>query len=65
MKIKVFTLRASSLHDTQKEAEKAAKEMLKNQGGGELTTKGIDGKIRSKDTIAPGKDPFPPRDKEH
>jgi len=59
------TDRASSLHNTQKEAEKAAREMLENQGGGELTTKGLDGKIRSKDTIAPGKDPFPPKDTEH
>ena len=57
--------RASSLHDTQREAIGAAKEMLQNQGGGELTTKGRDGLIRSKDTIAPGADPFPPRDKEH
>ena len=57
--------KASSLHDTQKEAEAAAREMLRNQGGGELTTMGRDGKIRSKDTIAPGNDPFPPRDTEH
>jgi hypothetical protein len=39
--------------------------MLKNQGGGELTTKGTDGKIRSKDTIPPGNDPYPPKDTEH
>jgi len=57
--------RASSVHNTQKEAESAAREMLKNQGGGELITKGTDGRIRSKDTIAPGNDPNPPRDKEH
>jgi hypothetical protein len=57
--------RASSKHATQKEAIDAAKGMLGNQGGGELTTKGVDGKIRSKDTIAPGNDPNPPRDKEH
>ena len=56
---------ASSLHDTQRDAEKAAKEMLGYQGGGELDTKGEDGRIRSKDTIAPGSDPFPPRDREH
>jgi hypothetical protein len=56
---------ASSLHKTQKEAKQRAKGMLKNQGGGELTTRGEDGKIRSKDTIAPGKDPNPPKDKEH
>jgi len=57
--------RASSVHETQKDAEKAAREMLKNSGGGELTTKGVDGKIRSKDTIAPGHDPNPPKDKVH
>jgi hypothetical protein len=57
--------KASSLHGTQKEAERAAREMLRNQGGGELITKGLDGKIRSKDTIHPGKDPNPPKDKEH
>lgn len=57
--------KASSLHDTQKAAEKAAKEMLKHSGGGELKVKGVDGKIRSKDTIPPAKDPNPPKDKEH
>jgi hypothetical protein len=39
--------------------------MLGNQGGGELSTHGRDGKIRSKDTIKPGNDPNPPRDTEH
>jgi hypothetical protein len=57
--------RASSVHGTQREAIAAAKRMLENQGGGELTTKGVDGKIRSKDTIAPGNDPNPPKDTEH
>lgn len=57
--------RASILHETQREAEQAARQMLKNQGGGELTTHGRDGKIRSKDTLAPGNDPFPPRDTEN
>ena len=57
--------RASSLHGTQREAEAEARNMLFKQGGGELITKGLNGKIRSKDTIAPGNDPFPPRDKEH
>jgi len=56
--------RASSLHDTQYAAEDAARGMLHNQGGGDLTTKGRDGRIRSKDTI--GKpDPLPPHDTEH
>lgn len=57
--------KASSLHSTQQGAVNAAHEMLQHQGGGELITKGLDGKIRSKDTIAPGNDPFPPRDTEH
>ena len=57
--------KASSVHDTQKDAEAAAQEMLRNQGGGELTTMGRDHKIRSKDTIPPGNDPNPPRDREH
>lgn len=57
--------RPASIHETQSEAEEAAREMLKNQGGGELTTMGRDGKIRSKDTITPGHDPYPPKDREH
>jgi len=38
--------------------------MLVNQGGGELITKGLDGKIRSKDTINPGNESSV-RDTEH
>lgn len=57
--------RPASLHGTQREAIEAAREMLHKQGGGELTIKGVDGRIRSKDTIAPGNDPLPPRDTEH
>ena len=57
--------KASSLHRTQAEAEAAAKSNLRNQGGGELITKGRDGKIRSKDTIAPGNDPRSIKDTEH
>ena len=57
--------KAGSVHQTQAEAVKAATKMLKNQGGGELTTVGRDGKFRSKDTIPPGNDPLPPKDREH
>jgi len=57
--------KASSVHPTQAAAEAAAKQMLRNQGGGELSTKGLDGRIRSKDTIAPGNEPTPPVDREH
>jgi hypothetical protein len=56
--------RASSLHKKQADAVEEAKMNLTNQGGGELTIVGRDRKIRSKDTIAPGNDPFPPRDRE-
>lgn len=56
--------KAASLHPTQKAAEKAAREMLRNSGGGELSTHGVNGRIRSKDTIGKS-DPFPPRDTEH
>jgi len=57
--------KASSRHSTQKEAENAARTNLQNQGGGELITKGLDGKIRSKDTIPPGNDPRSIKDREH
>ena len=57
--------KAASLHSTQGAAAEEARQMLHNSGGGELIIKGRDGKIRSKDTIAPGNDPNPPTDKEH
>ena len=57
--------RASSHHNTQREAEQRAKEILGNAGGGEAVTHGRDGKIRDSDTVAPAKDPFPPRDQKH
>ena len=57
--------KSSSVHDTQQNAVDSAKRMLHNQGGGELTIIGRNRKIRSKDTIHPGKDPCPPKDKEH
>lgn len=56
--------RAAGLHDTQKDAADASKQHLLKQGGGELKIKGVDGKIRSKDTIG-RPDPYPPKDTEH
>lgn len=53
--------RATSLHDTQKQAEKVAREQLKKDGGGELKIKDENGKIRQADTIPPKKDPYPPK----
>ena len=57
--------KASSVHDTQQNAINSARTMLGNQGGGELTVMGRNGRIRSKDTIPPGNDPCPPKDTEH
>jgi uncharacterized protein DUF2188 len=56
--------RAASLHRTQQMAVNAARKNLRNAGGGELKTKGLDGKFRSKDTIGRA-DPYPPKDREH
>jgi hypothetical protein len=53
--------RATSLHKTQKQAVDAARQMLKESGGGELKIKGEDGQIRAKDTVAPARDPYPPK----
>ena len=53
------------LHDTRAQAIASGREKLVSSGGGELTVKGRDGKIRSKDTLGGGNDPIPPRDREH
>lgn len=44
--------KASSIHNTQQDAIASARSMLNNQGGGELTVMGRNGRIRSKDTIS-------------
>lgn len=54
--------RASSHHDTQADGIDRARQIVHNAGGGEVVTHGRDGRIRDSDTIAPGHDPFPPRD---
>lgn len=55
--------RASSHHDTQADAIDRAREIVHNVGGGEIVIHGRDGKIRDSDTVAPGNDPNPPRDR--
>ncbi len=65
--IKNGNQKASSVHDTQAEANEAAAEMLRNSGGGERTTMGANSngaRIVSKDTIAPGNE-SQVRDTEH
>jgi Type ISP C-terminal specificity domain/Uncharacterized protein conserved in bacteria (DUF2188)/N-6 DNA Methylase len=50
-------VRASAHADTQAAAQDRAREIIHNQGGGEMLTHGKDGTIRAKDTIPPGNDP--------
>lgn len=57
--------RASAHTNTQREAIDRAKQIVSNAGGGEVRIHGTDGKIRDSDTVAPGNDPFPPRDRKH
>lgn len=57
--------KASGHYPTQSEAEKAAKQLSHNSGGGEVRIHGRDGKIRDSDTVAPGNDPYPPKDTKH
>lgn len=57
--------RASSIHRTQREAEQAAKQTVRNLGGGEVRIQGRDGRWRDSDTVPPGSDRNPPRDKKH
>ena len=52
--------RASSIPSTQKEAIEAAKQMLKDQGGGEVRVHGTDGRIREGINVKPGNDSCPP-----
>jgi hypothetical protein len=55
--------RSSGHFDTQAEAINRAREIIHNAGGGELRIHGRDGRIRDSDTIAPGNDPNPPKDR--
>ena len=57
--------RSAGYYDTQAKAEKTAKELAANSGGGEVRIHGLDGKIRDSDTVAPANDPNPPIDKKH
>lgn len=54
--------RSSAHADTQANAEARAKEIVSNLGGGEVIIHRPDGRIRDRDTVAPGNDPYPPKD---
>ena len=49
--------RASVLGGTQREVIDRTREILANDGGGELAIRGLNGRIRAQDTIKPGNDP--------
>jgi len=55
--------RASGVYPTQREAEREAKQIVTNLGGGEVRIQGRNGAWRDSDTVAPGNDPAPPIDK--
>lgn len=58
--------RPSVVAPTQGEAEAGAKKILGNSPqGGEVTIHKPNGKIRDSDTVAPKRDPNPPKDKRH
>lgn len=49
--------------ETKKEAELRGKVLVAKSGGGELKIHNDKGRIQDSDTVAPGNDPNPPRDK--
>ncbi len=53
--------RSSAHAQTPAEAGDRARQIIHDQGGGELVIHNQHGQIRDKDTIAPAKDPFPPK----
>jgi hypothetical protein len=55
--------RRSAHADTQQQAIDRAREIVRNAGGGEVVIHNQQGQIRDKDTIPPGNDPNPPRDR--
>ena len=57
--------RASGIRRTQVEAIDLAKQIVGNQGGGEVRIHDRGGRIRDSDTVADGNDPNPPRDRKH
>lgn len=55
--IKPGATRASRIVDNQAAGIDAARQILANDGGGELQVRGLNGQIRKQDTIRPGNDP--------
>lgn len=49
--------RASAVVNNQSEGIDRARQILSNDGGGELQVRGLNGAIRKQDTVRPGNDP--------
>jgi hypothetical protein len=52
---------ASATLERQDQAIDRAREILQNEGGGELIVHDERGQVRQKDTVPPGHDPHPPK----
>jgi hypothetical protein len=61
--VKPGSSRASAHLDRQSDAIDRARQIVGNAGGGEVRIHGRDGRLRDSDTIAPGNDPNPPKDR--
>lgn len=55
--------RSSAHTETKDPAVDRAREIVRNTGGGEVVIHGRDGRIQDSDTVPPGHDPNPPRDR--
>lgn len=55
--------RASAHLPKQGQAIDRARDIVRNTGGGEVVIHGKDGRVRDSDTVSPGNDPNPPRDR--
>jgi hypothetical protein len=53
------------LFDRQGDAERRAKEIVTNSGGGEVRIQDRHGHWRDSDTMPGGNDPNPPKDRKH
>ena len=53
----------TSRHRTQGAGEREARRQVRQEGGGEVVTHRPNGQIRDSDSVPPGSDPFPPRDR--
>lgn len=55
--------RSSGHFDTQQQAIDRARDIVRNTGGGEVVIHDRRGRVRDSDTVPPGRDPNPPRDR--